>query len=931
MYFSISELMKMKLFFLLVVFSTFLFASSTEAVAQPSCLGGQVQLDGGINSLVQCFQNDNPVLFPQNNSTAVEDVYLYVLTNNSATIITIFEETEGIDLNSYAIGTYRIYGYSYTGVLNTTTTQEGLSYWGITSNDCFSFSSTYITIVRSNCGVGNCHGGEVYTNHGDTYISICKDGESDVFTFTTTATGDVNYTYIIVDDQGLIAGIAEDNTFDLEELSVGHYTVRGLSYHGGLIAGSIEIGSPVSQIQSDGFCYEFSAFNIEVDVLDCVMGEECTHLYFSEYIEGSLNNRALEIYNPTSFPVNLSDYAIFIYTDGATSPSPVLALSGILQPGEVYVVANAQASSDILEKADITSGVSTFSGNDAVVLLFHLEPIDVIGVIGEDPGTNGWTWQGGNTIYSTANRTFVREPSVNAPTTSWNLAKGQWHVYPQDDFSHLGSHEAIGCAGPTYIGFETSSLMVQENMGTLNIAVNGFNITEPIAATVSVIAGNAIPNEDYIDIFPIELLFTSSQSTHIISIEIIDDDLLEDHEFFTLKITEPSGEVNFVNQTITINIQHSDQYYPEYSIATITTNNSLGVADSVDVICAIRGIVHGQNLNPAGTEFTLIENHTGIRVFNAIENLGYDVMEGDSVKVCGRVEQFFGMTFFTADSIVYIGSGYSPDVPIVVGEIAEEHESAMIKIECVKLNNPTQWINVMAGFDVDITDGHNQYVMHIDKDVNLYGLEPLKGHFNVVGIGAQHDEILPYNEGYSIWPRYIEDIDGRIIASFIHDDELVFGEGGATVSFENSSIGATSYQWNFGNNQYSSEENPTHYYPYSFFIGIADVMITLSAFNEIGCSDSVSEFVDVVYSSVSEVEQLSFLCYPNPVNDVLFLETDVLLDSIRVYDGMGKCIYDLEKPSGRQTKINTSSWSQGIYFVEISLNNERIAKCIVKQ
>ena len=33
-------------------------------------------------------------------------------------------------------------------------------------------------------------------------------------------------------------------------------------------------------------------------------------LFFSEYIEGSSSNKALEIYNPTDAPINLRDYYI---------------------------------------------------------------------------------------------------------------------------------------------------------------------------------------------------------------------------------------------------------------------------------------------------------------------------------------------------------------------------------------------------------------------------------------------------------------------------------------------------------------------------------------------------------------------------------------------------------------------------------------------
>ena len=35
---------------------------------------------------------------------------------------------------------------------------------------------------------------------------------------------------------------------------------------------------------------------------------DCTDLFFSEYVEGWSNNKALEIYNPTSNAINLDNY-----------------------------------------------------------------------------------------------------------------------------------------------------------------------------------------------------------------------------------------------------------------------------------------------------------------------------------------------------------------------------------------------------------------------------------------------------------------------------------------------------------------------------------------------------------------------------------------------------------------------------------------------
>jgi hypothetical protein len=159
-------------------------------------------------------------------------------------------------------------------------------------------------------------------------------------------------------------------------------------------------------------------------------------LLFSEYIEGSSNNKALEIYNPATFPINLANYSIEVYVNGNTTPTNTLSLSGILQPGNVYVIANSSADAAILAVADTTASVCNFNGDDAVVLLNSGTPADIIGEIGFDPGTN-WPVSGSA---ATSEYTLLRDSAVTSPETNWTVASQQWIGYPQNTFIYLGWH-----------------------------------------------------------------------------------------------------------------------------------------------------------------------------------------------------------------------------------------------------------------------------------------------------------------------------------------------------------------------------------------------------------------------------------------------------------------------------------------------------------
>jgi predicted extracellular nuclease len=93
-------------------------------------------------------------------------------------------------------------------------------------------------------------------------------------------------------------------------------------------------------------------------------------LFFSEYVEGSGYNKALEIYNGTGAAVNLGagGYDILMSFNGGTS-TYTIDLTGTVADGDVYVVAPTNATDPtILAEADQFQGTSWFNGDDAVVL-----------------------------------------------------------------------------------------------------------------------------------------------------------------------------------------------------------------------------------------------------------------------------------------------------------------------------------------------------------------------------------------------------------------------------------------------------------------------------------------------------------------------------------------------------------------------------------
>jgi hypothetical protein len=202
--------------------------------------------------------------------------------------------------------------------------------------------------------------------------------------------------------------------------------------------------------------------------------------------------------------------------------------------------------------------------------------------------------------------------------------------------------------------------------------------------------------------------------------------------------------------------------YPSFTIGEVTTEDADGVAESLELKVKLQGIAYGVNLRPGGLQFALIDAAgDGITVFSFSEDFGYAMQEGDELIIQGEITQFNGLTEIIPETLEVVSQGNSLLSPTVVTGLGEDTESRLVRLENVTLVDPMQWNNMGAGFDVEVTDGTNTYVVRIDNNVDLYTEDPPLGTFNVTGIGTQFDddEEAPFDRGYSLLPRYIPDID----------------------------------------------------------------------------------------------------------------------------------------------------------------------------
>lgn len=169
-----------------------------------------------------------------------------------------------------------------------------------------------------------------------------------------------------------------------------------------------------------------------------VTAQTPTDLFFSEYVEGSGNNKALEIYNPTNTAIDLTYYYVLRFSNGNSTfaEGGATRLTGTLEPYKTFVLVNGQTTStptspacspELQAMASQLDGVypapTYMNGNDAMALvktpdgsapnadMSNVTSVDLIGQIGLGAviaAETGWSYVQDSTLtYDNGQGTIV--------------------------------------------------------------------------------------------------------------------------------------------------------------------------------------------------------------------------------------------------------------------------------------------------------------------------------------------------------------------------------------------------------------------------------------------------------------------------------------------------------------------------------------------
>ena len=605
---------------------------------------------------------------------------------------------------------------------------------------------------------------------------------------------------------------------------------------------------------------------------------QCSDIFISEYVEGSGNNKALGIFNPTIYPINLNNqYRLVRYNNGTSAAAgeanaqAMISLGNhVIAPGDEWVIVidqrnasgtgqNApadvalQAVADTFLCPDYNLSYSMyFNGNDAVSIQKTLDGgttwnyVDIFGMMGDAAMVTGVSWSdqfpydGSVGTWWTKDHTLIRKANVQHGVTSNPspefIVTAEWDSLPKNTFTQLGTHTFIPDPAPAA---PTAVASISYCLGT----------------TASALSATALSCN------VLNWYITATGGTAS-SIAIIPS-------------TATTGTTNYyVSQTNAITGES-----PRTSI--VVTVNPLPATPTVSA--------NGPTSFCTGGSVLLTSSATTGNVWS---------------------------TTATTQSISVTASGTFTVMTTDTNGCTSATSSAIL----VNVSNaPVPTIAVLGG--TTICQGQSTQLTSSIGDTYLWSpgggttqtiLVTTAGNYNVTTTNAVACNGVGTSSNTVITVSPVPTAAGSVASV-----------NGYAVTFGNTSTGATTYIWDFGDATASSTITaPTHSYSTN---GVYTITLIASNGN---CNDTTTISVTLSVGIATYQNNTSINVFPNPAKEyaIIDISNDVVVKTnITIYDITGriiKNIYNSEMNAGKTSlKVETAEMPAGMYYIGCTFGN----------
>ena len=736
-------------------------------------------------------------------------------------------------------------------------------------------------------------------------------------------------------------------------------------------------------------------------------------VFISEYIEGSSNNKAIEIYNGTSGSINLDNYRIAYASGGAGwSLWHTFPVGTTVANGEVWVIAADAANALILAQADQAlayPSVCHYNGDDAVALEFTSDGgttwniIDLFGNPTTDPGT---AWAVAGTPDATANHTLVRKyPHVTVGTTDWALSAGtdaatsQWIVNAQDDFTFIGWHgtqvldPAITITSPDGLTNLPSTAVdvtyTVENVPVnavykyfLNADVTGVSFTSSPISITAVVGSNTI----------VLKMFEANGTTLITSDEVTFNVVLPAAPT-KIVVTNVTPASPYINTTFAITVQAQDannnpQNVSVDEIITLSETSTNGVLTGTltgTILAGTNSVTFTglsynfvENLTITATSTTLSTANTSVN-FQLLQSIAYArsqavnstvtvmgvvlngaelgsirymqdltggiaaygtslaaVQRGDIILVTGTLvdyKQLLEINPITSVQVISSGNPMPTAQIITPSQVGESYESELVSIEDASFSVTG---NFEANTNYVITSGGQTIDLRVVTTCPLVGTAIPTGVFDLTAITSQYHSTDPLL-GYQLLVRDANDLVVNTVDPYLTitspDNDATIGVDNVNVvytvgNFTVGTDGSVKYSINGGATQ-SSVSSPIALTGLANDTYTVDVWLVDMSGNPL--TPAVDASVTFTIDVIDGIKGLENVCsvYPNPSNSILNISANSTINKIQIMDIVGKTVYSSNQTS-ESVKVDVSSFTDGIYILNISTKNGNIIEKFIK-